>query len=176
MLALSLKICIFWCLSVLNALIKKAKKPKLEAKKRRTKQTNEKNRTLKHKRLADISNALREAINKNNYHRRWAEKNMGQWGRCKISFLLFNLAEAEAGNQPINELEHRAQPEDIFILEGQAYTQAQTDSNPISGQRGAKGSLAKEEDQISAIHHGQSDQRCSNKWGCVRRWLCTFLL
>lgn len=47
---------VFMSLSVLKASIKSHRKKKLGGK----------NRTLKRKRLVDISNALREAINKNN--------------------------------------------------------------------------------------------------------------
>ncbi len=68
------------------------------------------------------------------------KKNGGQLGRCKISFLLFNLSESEAGNPPIILLEHRAPATGISILEGQArthkYKYTLTQSSAEEGQRG----------------------------------------
>lgn len=55
-------------------------------------------------------------------------KNGGQLGWCKISFLLLNLSETEAGNPPIILLEHRAPSTGISILEG--HTRVHTHTHP----------------------------------------------
>lgn len=68
------------------------------------------------------------------------KKRGGRLGRCKISFLLFNLSETEAGNPPIILLEHRAPTTGISILEGHTrthtYKYTQTQSSAKEGQRG----------------------------------------
>lgn len=67
-------------------------------------------------------------------------KMKAQLGRCKISFLLFNLSGTEAGNTPIILLEHRAPSTGIFILEGHTrmhkYKHTQAPSSAKEGQRG----------------------------------------
>lgn len=60
------------------------------------------------------------------------KKNGGQLGRCKISFLLFNLSETEAGNPPIIVLEHRAPTAGITILEGHECTHKHKHTQTLS--------------------------------------------
>lgn len=71
------------------------------------------------------------------------KKNGGQLGWCKISFLLFNLSETEAGNPLIILLKRRAPTTGISIQEGRTHVHTNTHGNthrsPSSAKEGRRG-------------------------------------